>query len=72
MWVYFLREKAQAFGKFKEWLQLIENETRKRVIKFKSNGGGEFVSNEFEDFCRSEGIMLNAKIEPLWRWRGVC
>ena len=27
MWVYFLHDKAQAFGKFKEWLQLVENET---------------------------------------------
>ena len=27
MWDYFLRDNAQAFGKFKEWLQLVENET---------------------------------------------
>lgn len=56
MWVYFLRDKAQAFGKFKEWLQLVENETGKTVKKFRTDGGGEFTSNEFEDFCKSKGI----------------
>lgn len=84
MWVYFLREKAQAFGKFKEWLQLVENETGKRLKKFRTDGGGEFTSTEFEDFCKGKGIkrqlttalnktlLLNAVIVPLWRWLGVC
>ena len=52
----FLCEKAQAFVRFKEWLQLVENEIGKRVKKSKPNGGDELVSNEFEDFCKSKGI----------------
>ena len=56
MWVYFLHDKAQAFGKFKEWLQLVENETGNRLKKFRTDGGGEFISNEFDDFCKGKGI----------------
>ena len=47
MWVCFLKEKAQAFTKFKEWLAMVENEKGMKVKKLRTDGGGEFVSNEF-------------------------
>ena len=56
MWVIFLHDKAQTFGKFKEWLQLVENETRNSLKKFRIDGGSEFTSKEFEDFCKGKGI----------------
>ena len=56
MWVYFLHDKAQAIVKFKEWLQPVENEIGNRLKKFRTNGGGEFISNEFDDFCKGKGI----------------
>ena len=52
----FLCEKAQAFVRFKEWLQLVENEIGNILKKFRTDGGGEFISNEFDDFCKGKGI----------------
>jgi len=47
MWVYFLRDKAEAFGKFKIWHTLVENESGKKLKKLRTNRGGEFTSSEF-------------------------
>ena len=42
MWVYFIREKAEAFGKFKMWHKSVAIETGKKVKKFCTDQGGEF------------------------------
>ena len=34
MWVYFLRDKAEALGKFKQWQKVVENESGLKVKKF--------------------------------------
>ena len=39
MWVYFIREKAEAFGKFKMWHKSVETETGKKVKKFCTDRG---------------------------------
>ena len=56
MWVYFIREKAEAFGKFKMWHKSVETETGKKVKKFCTDRGGEFLSTEFNDYCNEHGI----------------
>jgi len=55
-WVYFLREKSQAFGKFKEWLAMVEAETGRKLKKLRTDRGGEFLSGEFTTFCKERGI----------------
>ena len=57
IWVYSLKEKAQAFGKFKEWLALVESETGVKLKKLRTNRGGEFLSNDFEAFYKERGIQ---------------
>ena len=47
MTVMYLKEKLETFGKLKWYPERIEKETRKR-LKCK---GGEFISNEFNNFC---------------------
>ena len=57
MWVYFLREKADVFGKFKMWHKLVENETGKKVKKLWSDRGGEFLSTKFNNYLKDHGIQ---------------
>ena len=47
-WVYFMKNKDEVFGKFKEFKALIENQTKKNINTFRSDNGGEFTSNEFK------------------------
>jgi hypothetical protein len=40
-WVYFLKSKDEAFGKFKEFKALIENLSERKIKILKSDNGGE-------------------------------
>ena len=55
-WVYFLTEKSQAFESFKDFKSKVETETRKVVKALRTEWGGEYLSNEFSEFCRKHGI----------------
>lgn len=54
MWVIFLKEKSEAFEKFKT---LVEVETRATIKTFRTDRGGEFISHEFQAFCEKYGIQ---------------
>ncbi|GJX64779.1 retrovirus-related pol polyprotein from transposon TNT 1-94 [Tanacetum coccineum] len=56
VWVYILKFKHEAFGKFKEWKQLVENQTGRRVKKLRTYNGLEFCNREFEQLCIESGI----------------
>ena len=62
LWVYFLKHKNEAFSTFKEWKLLFENQTGKNIKRLKKNNGLEFCSNEFNDFCKKEGIFRHLTI----------
>jgi hypothetical protein len=43
-WVYFLKEKYEAFEKFKAFKTYVENETDLKIKCLRSDNGGEFTS----------------------------
>ena len=45
MTVMYLREKSEAFEKFKWYLERVEKETRKRLKLLRLDRGGELISN---------------------------
>ncbi|KAK0570630.1 hypothetical protein LWI29_004098 [Acer saccharum] len=58
-WTYFLREKSEAFEKFKMLCVKIQNEKTshiKSIKKIRSDHGKEFENAKFENFCNSLGI----------------
>jgi hypothetical protein len=42
--VYFLKQKDEVFGKFKEFKALIENLPERKIKILRSNNGGEYTS----------------------------
>ena len=52
-----MNNKDEFFSKFKEFKSLIENHTEKKINAFRSDNGGEFTSNEFNEICQYSGIM---------------
>ena len=66
MWTILLKEKSEAFVKFKSFKALAEQETKKVITTFRSDRGGEFTSREFDDFCSKNGIKrhLTAPYSP--------
>jgi hypothetical protein len=55
-WIYFLRKKSEVFDKFKEFKALVENQTKKKIKVLRTDNGGEFCGNEFEEFYKKCGI----------------
>ncbi|GJS09741.1 retrovirus-related pol polyprotein from transposon TNT 1-94 [Tanacetum coccineum] len=62
VWVYILRFKHEAYGKFKEWKQLVENQTGRTVKKLRTDNGLEFCNWEFKQLCTESGIARHLTV----------
>jgi transposase InsO family protein len=51
-----LKSKDELLGKFKEFKDLVENLSERKIEILRSDNGGECTSNEFGIFCRDVGI----------------
>jgi hypothetical protein len=56
MIVMYLKEKSEAFQKFKWYLARVEKEIGKKLKFLRLDRGGEFISNEFNELCIEKGI----------------
>nr|GEV99348.1 retrovirus-related Pol polyprotein from transposon TNT 1-94 [Tanacetum cinerariifolium] len=56
------RFKHEASGKFKEWKQLVENQTGRTVKKLRADNGLEFCNREFEELCIESGISRHLTV----------
>jgi transposase InsO family protein len=60
-WVYFFKEKSEAFKKFVIFQHMVENETREKVPSLGTDNGGEFTSTKFNNYCQNNGIKRKMK-----------
>ena len=56
VWIYFLVAKSEAFTTFKKYKSLVEKESSALICCLRTDKGGEFTSNEFNEFCRINGM----------------
>jgi transposase InsO family protein len=71
VWPYFLKHKSEAFSAFKEWKVMVERQTEKKVKKLRIDNGMEFCSDEFNAYCKSEGIVRHYTIPYTPQQNGV-
>lgn len=66
MWIYFLAKKFEAFITFKNYKNLVEKETGAFIHYLRTDRGREFMSLDFNNFCRVNGIsrQLTAAFTP--------
>lgn len=66
MWTMLLKEKSEAFERFKRLKASIEQEAGTSIRTLRTDRGGEFTSNEFNRFCEVSGIQrhLTAPYTP--------
>lgn len=55
-WVYFLQDKSETFEAFKSYKAFVEKEANSPIKVFRTNHGGEYNSQEFENFFEIHGI----------------
>jgi transposase len=70
-WVTFLKEKSEAFEKFKVFKALTENQIGKILKAVRSDRGGEFSSWNFKEFRDKHGIKREYTIPRNPQQNGV-
>ena len=56
-YIYLMRHKSETFEKFKEFQNEVENQLGKTINLLRSDRGGEYMSQEFDDHLKSRGIV---------------
>ncbi|GAU50842.1 hypothetical protein TSUD_232190 [Trifolium subterraneum] len=56
VWIYLLKEKSEAFSAFKMFCAIAERQSENHLKILRTDGGGEYNSNEFKTFCEEKGI----------------
>jgi hypothetical protein len=56
-YVYLLKTKDEALNCFKTYKAKVENQLEKKIKRFRSDRGGEYLSNEFNLFYVKHGII---------------
>jgi transposase InsO family protein len=70
-WIYYLNTKDEVFSRFQELKSLVENQKGNKIKVFRSNNGGEYTSNEFEDFCKEARIKRELIVSYNPQYDGV-
>jgi hypothetical protein len=61
IWIYLLKEKSEVFNEFKKFCALVERQCGNHLKILRTDGGGEYNSNDFKLFCEEKGL-----------WQDVC
>ena len=55
-WVYFLKQKSEAVAVFKEFIAYAEKQSGYTLKVLHTDRGGEYTSNAFFEFCKTQEI----------------
>ena len=61
-WTLFLKTKNEAFDAFHKLAKVIQNEKGLNIVSIRSDHGGEFQNESFENFCEENGIHHNFSV----------
>jgi len=67
----FSRNKSNAFEYFKKFKAMTELQSELKVKCLRSDRGGEFTSNEFNDYCSKFGIQRQLTVAYSPQQNGV-
>ncbi len=57
VWVYFMKHKGEMFQHFLNFKAMVEKEKGVNIKCLRSNGRGEYFSNEFSEYLKEHGIQ---------------
>ena len=71
VWVYPLKHKDEVFDRFLKWKALVERSSWRRLKVFRTDNGGEYTSNKFEDYLKAEGVRHERTVPKTPEQNGV-
>ena len=66
-----IKRKADVFSIFKGFKGRVELESGKKIKCLRTNNGGEYTSEEFDNFCQQEGIKRQFTVAYTSQQNGV-
>jgi transposase InsO family protein len=57
MWLYLIKTKDEVLHVFQKFKVMVEKQAERKIKILRSDGGGEYTSTAFKDFCTREGIV---------------
>ncbi|KAE8715738.1 hypothetical protein F3Y22_tig00110160pilonHSYRG00308 [Hibiscus syriacus] len=70
-WVYPIKNKSDVFSTFKIFKARVELDYGNKIKCFRTDNGGEYTIEEFDDFCRKEGIKRQFTVANTPQQNGV-
>jgi hypothetical protein len=55
--LYLIKTKDEALGCFKIYKAEVENQLERKIKRVMSDRGGEYISNDFDEYCAEHGII---------------
>ena len=56
LWTYLIKKKSDVLDVFIKYKSMVERQSGHKLKTLRTDGGGEYVSNEFDALCEKEGI----------------
>ena len=66
-----LKQKSEVFSRFLEWKAAAEKSSEHELKTLRTDNGGEFTSNEFENYLKSEGVKHELSVPKTPKQNGV-
>jgi hypothetical protein len=70
-WVYFLKLKREVFDKFLAYKALVENKFGHQIQRLRTYIGGEYVNNNFTNYCTTQGSQMQHMVPYTPQQNGV-
>ena len=70
-YVYLMKHKSESFKNFKEFHNEVQNQLYKKIKTLRSDRGGEYLSQAFNDHPRECGIVSQLTPPGTPQWNGV-
>ncbi|KAJ9558432.1 hypothetical protein OSB04_013046 [Centaurea solstitialis] len=70
-WVYTMKHKDEVLSVFLTWKNMIEKQTGRKIKVLRTDNGGEYTSDPFQEVCRKEGIVRHFTVPRTPQQNGV-
>jgi len=70
-WIRFLKSKDDSYDVFSKFYIQVQSEKELKILKVRSDHGGEFENAPFEIFCEKHGIVINSLLLELHSKMGL-
>ena len=70
-YIYLMRHKSESFEKFKLFKNEVQNQLGKNIKTLRSDRGGEYLSQNFDDHLKDYGIVSQLTPPGTPQWHGV-